>query len=254
MKDALGAVQSVLVLGGASDIGVAIAGRLAGPRHAAIILAGRHPDSLQAAAAAVRAAGAGRVQTLPFDAEDTDSHDNVLRKASQLAGTDLDVVVLAFGVLGEQETDAAGGDGAVRVARTNYVGAVSSGLAAARLLKAQGHGTLIVLSSVAGARVRSANFIYGSSKAGVDGFAQGLGDALAGSGVHVLIVRPGFVRTKMTAGRDAAPLATTADAVADATVRALAAGRQEVWVPAQLGVIFRVLRLVPRAVWRRLPG
>ena len=101
--------------------------------------------------------------------------------AAQLAGGDLDVVVLAFGLLGDQAADEAGGDGAVRLAQTNYVGAVSVGLAVARLLRAQGHGTLVVLSSVAGERVRRANFIYGSSKAGLDGFAQGLGDALAGT-------------------------------------------------------------------------
>jgi decaprenylphospho-beta-D-erythro-pentofuranosid-2-ulose 2-reductase len=254
MKDALGAVQSVLVLGGASDIGAAIAARLAAPRHATVVLAGRQGDALRAAAVPIEEAGAARVEILPFDADDTDSHDEVMGAAAKLAGTDLDVIVLAFGLLGNQETDEAGGDGAVRLARTNYVGTVSAGLAAARLLRSQGHGTLVVLSSVAGVRVRRANFIYGSSKAGVDGFAQGLADALAGSGVNVLIVRPGFVPTKMTAGRPAAPLATTADAVADATARALATGRQVVWVPAHLRVVFGVLRYLPRALWRRLPG
>jgi decaprenylphospho-beta-D-erythro-pentofuranosid-2-ulose 2-reductase len=254
MKDALGAVQSVLVLGGASDIGTAIAARLAAPRHATVVLAGRNDGAMRTSAAAVQSAGAARVETLPFDADDTDSHDDVLRAAAKLAGDDLDVIVLAFGVLGDQEADEAGGDGAVRLARTNYVGTVSTGLAASRLLRSQGHGTLVVLSSVAGLRVRRANFIYGSSKAGVDGFAQGLGDALAGTGVTVLIVRPGFVRTKMTAGRPAAPLATTADAVADATAKGLAAGRPVVWVPASLRLVFGLLRYLPRALWRRLPG
>jgi decaprenylphospho-beta-D-erythro-pentofuranosid-2-ulose 2-reductase len=254
MKDALGAVQSVLVLGGSSEIGVAIAARLAGPRQATVVLAGRHAEALDAAAATVRAAGAGRVETLPFDAEDTASHDEVLRRAAVLAGTDLDVVVLAFGMLGDQEIDEAGGDGAVRVALVNYVGAVSAGLAASRVLQAQGHGTLVVLSSVAGERVRRANFIYGSSKAGLDGFAQGLGDALAGSGVNVLIVRPGFVHTKMTTGRDPAPLSTTAAAVAEATAKGLAAGREVVWVPGQLRPVFALFRHLPRAAWRRLPA
>jgi decaprenylphospho-beta-D-erythro-pentofuranosid-2-ulose 2-reductase len=253
VKDALGAVQSILVLGGSSEIGVAIATKLAGPRQATVILAGRHPDALAAAATTVRAAGAGRVETLPFDAVDTDSHDEVLARAAKHAGGDLDAVILAFGLLGDEASDEAGGDGAVRLAQTNYVGTVSAGLAVARTLKAQGHGTLIVLSSVAGERVRRANFIYGSSKAGADGFAQGLGDALAGSGAGVLIVRPGFVRTKMTEGLPAAPLSTTAEAVAAATVKALAAGRELIWVPAQLRLVFAVFRHLPRVVWRRLP-
>jgi decaprenylphospho-beta-D-erythro-pentofuranosid-2-ulose 2-reductase len=110
-----------------------------------------------------------------------------------------------------------------------------------------------VLSSVAGERVRRAHFIYGSSKAALDGFAQGLGDALAGSGAGVLIVRPGFVRTKMTEGLPPAPMSTTAAAVAAATAKALAAGRELIWVPAQLRVVFAVFRHLPRVVWRRLP-
>lgn len=253
MKDALGAVQSVLVLGGASEIGVATAARLAAPRKATVILAGRHPDALQAAAETLRGAGAGRVETLAFDAEDPDRHDATIAAAICLAGGDLDVVILAFGLLGDQEADESGGDGAVRLARVNFVGGVSAGLAVARALRAQGHGVLVVLSSVAGERVRRANFIYGSSKAGLDGFAQGLGDALAGSGARVLIVRPGFVRTRMTEGLPAAPLSTTADAVAAATAKALADGREVIWVPAALHPVFAVLRHLPRAVWRRIP-
>lgn len=253
MKDALGAVQSVLVLGGSSDIGVAIAARLAGPRSATVVLAGRHPDALASAAERVRRAGATRVETIAFDAEATAGHDQVVDRAVELAG-DLDVVVLAFGLLGDQELDEAGGDGAVRVATTNYVGGVSAGLAVARRLRTQGHGTLVVLSSVAGERVRRANFVYGSSKAGLDGFAQGLGDALHGSGASVLVVRPGFVRTAMTEGMAAAPLATTPEAVAEATATALAAGREVVWVPGAFRWIFLVFRHLPRWAWRRVPA
>jgi decaprenylphospho-beta-D-erythro-pentofuranosid-2-ulose 2-reductase len=252
VKDALGAVQSVLVLGGNSEIGVAIARQLAGPRQATVVLAGRHPDLLAQAAEAVRAAGAGRVETIAFDALDTDSRGAVIEAAAGLAG-DLDVIVLAFGLLGDQATDEAGGDGAVRVVTTNYVAAVSAGLAAARQLRRQGHGTLVVLSSVAGERVRKANFIYGSSKAAIDGFAQGLGDSLTGSGARVLIVRPGFVIGRMTEGMAPAPLATTPEAVATATAAALAAGRELVWVPPALRPVFSVLRHLPRPLWRRLP-
>jgi decaprenylphospho-beta-D-erythro-pentofuranosid-2-ulose 2-reductase len=254
MKDAVGNVQSVLVLGGTSEIGLAIAGRLAGPRHATVVLAGRDPGRLAAAADQVRAAGAGRVETLAFDATDPGGHDDTVDEAAKLAGGDLDVVVMAFGLLGDQSVDEEGGEGAWRVAQTNYVGGITSGLAVARRLREQGHGTMVVLSSVAGERVRRANFIYGSSKAGLDGFAQGLGDSLAGSGASVLVVRPGFVTTRMTEGMPPAPLSTTADAVADATVGALAKGRQVVWVPATLRPVFAVFRHLPRTVWRRIPG
>jgi decaprenylphospho-beta-D-erythro-pentofuranosid-2-ulose 2-reductase len=252
MKDAVGAVQSVLVLGGSSEIGVAIAARLAGRRRATVILAGRHAEALESAAQVVRDAGAGRVETMAFDACDTSGHEAFMADAAARAGQDIDAVVMAFGVLGDQPADEAGGDGAVRVAQTNYVGAVSAGLAAARLLRTQGHGTLIVLSSVAGERVRAENFIYGSTKAGLDGFAQGLGDSLVGSGARVLIVRPGFVRTKMTSGLTPAPMSTTAEAVALATVKAMESGQEIIWVPAQLRPVFAVLRHLPRSLWRRV--
>jgi decaprenylphospho-beta-D-erythro-pentofuranosid-2-ulose 2-reductase len=254
MKDGLGAVQSVLVLGGTSEIGLAIASELARPRRATVVLAGRDGTALSEAGSRLTEAGAGRVEVIAFDATDTARHDDVLAEAASRAGGDLDVVIVAFGLLGDQAIDEAGGDGAVRVATTNYVGSVSAGLAGARRLKAQGHGAIVALSSVAGERVRRANYIYGSSKAGMDGFFQGLGDSLAGSGVSVLIVRPGFVRTRMTAGLDDLPMATTADAVAAATVKALQTGQPVVWVPGPLRVVFAAFRHLPRPVWRRMPA
>jgi decaprenylphospho-beta-D-erythro-pentofuranosid-2-ulose 2-reductase len=251
VKDGLGDVQTVLVLGGTSDIGVAIARRLAAPRGAAVALAGRHRPALESEAEALTGAGAQRVVVLDFDALDTSGHDRVVDEAARLLG-DLDVIILAFGLLGDQEADASGGDGAVRLASVNYVGAVSAGLAAARRLRAQGHGTLVVLSSVAGERVRRANFIYGSSKAGLDGFSQGLGDALRGSGAGVLIVRPGFVTSKMTEGMKPPPLSTTPEAVAAATDAALRGGRQIVWVPGPLRGVMMIVRHLPRPIFRRL--
>jgi decaprenylphospho-beta-D-erythro-pentofuranosid-2-ulose 2-reductase len=123
----------------------------------------------------------------------------------------------------------------------------------ARQFRRQGHGKLVVLSSVAGERVRKANYVYGASKAGLDGFAQGLSDALAGTGASVLIVRPGFVHTKMTAGRKAQPLSTSPQAVAAATAKALRAGRRIVWVPPALRPLMSIGRHLPARLWRRVP-
>jgi len=243
MRDALGDVQTILVLGGSSEIGVAIAARLAAPRRAEVVLAGRHRDRLEEAAAGLLAAGAARVSLVDFDATDTAGHRAALDGAVEAVG-DLDVVVLAFGLLD--------GD-PVEVASTNYVGGVSAGLAVAERLRLQGHGVLVVLSSVAGERVRRDNFVYGSTKAGLDGFAQGLGDSLAGSGGRVLVVRPGFVVGRMTAGLPRAPLATTPEAVAAGVESALRSGAETVWVPASLRPVFAVLRHLPRPLWRRLP-
>ncbi|MER5501055.1 SDR family NAD(P)-dependent oxidoreductase [Streptomyces sp. NPDC002561] len=192
MKDAFGAPQSLLVLGGTSEIALATARRLIALRTRTVRLAGRPSPALDAAAAELRARGAD-VRTVDFDALDSESHEAVLGEV--FAEGDVDMVLLAFGIAGDQERDEEEPLSAVRVAQTNYTGAVSAGLVCAGALQAQGHGSLVVLSSVAGERVRRADFIYGSSKAGLDTFAQGLGDALHDTGVHVMVVRPGLVRS-----------------------------------------------------------
>lgn len=251
MRDAVGTVQSVLVLGGTSDIGVAIAKRLAGPRGATVVLAGRNEATLQAAADDVRSAGAGEVSTATFDADDVDAHGTFFEKA--FAERDFDVVVLAVGVLGEQEAAEADHRVAADVLRTNFLGSASAALCAGQQLRRQGHGTLVVLSSVAGERVRRSNFVYGASKAGLDGFALGLGDSLVGTGARVIVVRPGFVVSKMTEGLDPVPFSTTPEAVAEAVDTAIRRGTEIVWVPGILRLVMAVLRHVPRVIFRRLP-
>ena len=249
MKDALGSVQSLLILGGTSDIALATARRLAADKTKRIVLAARPSERLDAAARDLRAFGA-EVETVAFDADDVEAHEKSL--GAVFAGGDVDVVLLAFGVLGDQASDEQDPVAAARVAQTNYVGAVASGLVCANALRKQGHGSLVVLSSVAGERGRKDNFIYGSTKAGLDTFAQGLGDSLHGTGVHVMVVRPGFVETKMTAGREKAPLSTTPDAVADAIVAGLRKGSEIVWVPGALRFVFSGLRHLPRPVFRKV--
>ena len=251
MKDALGAVQSVLVLGGTSEIGLAAARALAARRARTIVLAARDPERAERAASDLRAAGAATVATVRFDADDVGSHDGVIGEIFERHG-DVDVALVAFGALGDPDRYAADPQAAAALMHTNATGAVSATIAVANRMQAQGHGTIVVLSSVAGERVRKSNFVYGASKAALDGFAQGLGDRLAGSGVEVMVVRPGFVRTKMTAGIDPPPLSTDAGAVAEAIVDGLARGAHTVWVPARLRVVMTVLRHLPRALFRRL--
>jgi decaprenylphospho-beta-D-erythro-pentofuranosid-2-ulose 2-reductase len=249
MKDALGSVQSLLVLGGTSDIALATARRMVADKTRRVVLAARPSERLDAAAEQLRALGA-EVETVAFDAALVEEHEKAL--GAVFAGGDVDVVLLAFGVLGDQAADEQDPVAAARVAQTNYVGAVSAGLVCAAALKKQGHGSLVVLSSVAGERARKDNFIYGSTKAGLDTFAQGLGDSLHGSGVHVMVVRPGFVESKMTAGMEKAPFSTTPDAVAEAIVTGLRKGTEIIWVPAVLRYFFSGLRHLPRPVFRKV--
>lgn len=250
MEDALGGVQSVLVLGGSSEIAGAIVRRLVAARTRTVVLAARTPASCQALADELRAAGA-EVDVVAFDALDVEHHAAVVDDVAERHG-DLDLVLLAFGELGDQATFDADPVAAARAVQVTYTGAVAAGLAVADRLRRQGHGTLVVLSSVAGERARRDNFVYGSAKAGLDAFAQGLGDALVGTGARVLVVRPGFVHTRMTAGMAPAPFATTPEAVADVVLDGLARRRDVVWAPPVLRWLFVVLRHLPRPLWRRV--
>ena len=253
MMDAVGRLDRVLVLGGDSDIGVAIARRLVADRGAShVLLAGRSPDRIEGRRAELESHGA-RVDVVLFDARATDGHAAFVDQVARDHG-DLDVVVLAVGMLGDQARSEADPAHVVDVLETNFVGPAAVCVPVAERLRAQGHGTLVVLSSVAGVQARRANFTYGSSKAGLDAFALGLGDALAGSGASVLVVRPGFVHSKMTAGMDAAPFSTTPEAVAEATVDAIGGHANVVAVPGAVRPVGWVLRALPRAVLRRLPA
>jgi decaprenylphospho-beta-D-erythro-pentofuranosid-2-ulose 2-reductase len=249
--DALGTPQSILLLGGTSDIGLSIAELFASRRGLRVALAGRSPERLSLAAERLSSKGCATA-AYPFDALDVELHGKVI--GDIFRDGDIDVAVVAFGVLGVQEEAETDSTAAVRIAMTNYVGAVSVGVALQNAMRAQGHGVIIALSSVAAERPRRSNFIYGSSKSGLDAFYTGLGEALLGSGVRVIVVRPGFVRTKMTQGRKAAPLATSPGAVAEAVAAAIRREAATVWVPPQLRFVMAVLRHLPRAVFRRLPS
>ncbi|MET0276482.1 MAG: decaprenylphospho-beta-D-erythro-pentofuranosid-2-ulose 2-reductase [Acidimicrobiia bacterium] len=252
MKDALGSVQSVLVLGAGSDIAQSTVRALVARRARTIVLAARDPESVAGFADELRTLGATRVDTIAFDAHDTDAHEALVEGVFSGAG-DIDLAILAFGVLGDQEVAERDASAAIEIAQVNYLGSVSTAVPISQRMRDQGHGTIVALSSVAGERARRSNFVYGSSKAGMDAFFQGLGDALVGTGVNVMIVRPGFVHTKMTEGMDAAPLSTTPEAVADAIVKGLARGTETVWVPNTMRYVMSVLRHVPRPVFRKLP-
>ncbi len=257
MMNALAEPQSVAVLGGTSEIARAIVTELPASHLRRVVLAGRPSPALDEAVAEIRqtltergADPAVRVSSWEFDAAATDRHAEVI---DSIFAHDVDLVILAFGVLGDQEDFEADPDSAVLAAQTNYVGAVSAGLRVGRHLREQGHGTLVVLSSVAGLRARRSNFVYGSTKAGLDVFAQGLSDSLVGTGASVLVVRPGFVRTRMTEGLPDAPLATTPQQVAQDTIKGLRKGSHTVYSPAAVGAVMAGLRSVPRPVFRKLP-
>jgi decaprenylphospho-beta-D-erythro-pentofuranosid-2-ulose 2-reductase len=252
MKDALGSVQSVLVLGGTSDIALATVRLLVADRARLVVLAARDPAKLSETSDELRDAGAETVEAVAFDAQETSAHAELIDAVFDRPD-DIDLAVVAFGVLGDQEELLADPGAAADTVNVNFTGATSALLAVADRMRRQGHGTIVVLSSVAGERARRSNFIYGSAKAGLDAFAQGLADELHPSGVEVIVVRPGMVRTKMTEGMKEAPFTVTPERVAEDIVAAVRrGGSQTVWSPPVLRYVMAVLRLVPRPLFRRL--
>jgi decaprenylphospho-beta-D-erythro-pentofuranosid-2-ulose 2-reductase len=251
MNNAFAEPQTILLLGGNSDIGVAIVRELLSPATRTVVLACRDIAKGEAVAAGLRHDKLS-VEVAHFDGANTDSHGAFVRDIAERHG-DIDTAIVAFALLGDGAVTSTDPIAAAQVAHVNFTGCVSATIAVANQMRMQGHGDLVLLSSVAGERVRKANPVYGGSKAGIDGFAQGLSDALVGHGVHMLIVRPGFVHSSMTTGREAAPFSSTPESVAKVTAAGLRNRKRIVWAPPLLRFVFMALRHVPTVVWRRLP-
>ncbi len=246
-----GTTTRVLLLGGSSEIGLAIVRRLAQDGPVRPYLLGRDEGRLQSAADQLRGESFTEVAFELVDAASPESHEAAIAEAFQRTGG-FELAVLAVGVLGAQDGLDADPSAATEIMHVNFTGTGSLLMAAMRAMRRQGSGTMIVLSSVAAERPRAGNAVYGAAKAGLDALAQGLADGASG-GPRVLVVRPGFVKTRMTKGLDPAPFSTTPEAVAEATVRGLSGRAHTVWVPAKLRLVFAVLRHLPRAIYRRLP-
>ena len=240
--------RTALILGATSDIARACARRLAAEGHAVVMLAGRDPAALAADAADLAIRHQGRISTHALDVLEPEGF------AAFLAGLPVlpDVVICAVGLLGVQAESQADPAVALRVMRTNYEGpALLLGMIAERMAD-RGSGTIVGISSVAGERGRASNYVYGSAKAGFTAFLSGLRNRLQGTGVRVVTVLPGFVATRMTAGMPLNPrLTAQPDEVAAAISRALARGRDVVWVRPVWRLIMAVIRALPEAVFKR---
>jgi decaprenylphospho-beta-D-erythro-pentofuranosid-2-ulose 2-reductase len=246
MLDNLDRPGRVLLLGGTSEIGLAILSALHAPAGTEVLLAGRDEQRLAAAGKDLPY----RCTTITFDALDAASHEAIIDNA--FAGGPVDLVIAATGVLTPQADVDRDPVLAAQMIDVNFTSHVTTLLAAASRMRKQHYGTIVVLSSVAAIRPRKANYVYGAAKAGLDAFARGLTDALAGTGVRVVLVRPGFVTGRMTAGLSPAPLASTPGQVGVAVAAALDGQAGLVWIPRSLAAAAVALRLVPRPLWRRM--
>jgi decaprenylphospho-beta-D-erythro-pentofuranosid-2-ulose 2-reductase len=254
MQNAFGQPQSVLVLGGTSDIAVEVVARLVADRTRTVVLAGRNEERLEAAASRLRAAGATTVSCIPMEASDASSAAATVAAGVAAAGGSIDLVLVAVGLLGDQTTVEDDPDATIELFDVNLTWPAAALAALRPRLIAQGTGHVAVFSSVAGVRVRRANFSYGATKAGLDALALGFADSVRGQGIKVQVIRPGFVRTKMTTGLSEAPFTTSVEVAADNIVKGLGSSADVIWTPPALKAVFLVLRHLPAMVWRRMPG
>lgn len=252
MINAVGNPQKLLLLGGSSEIGLAICAEYLTKQPMKVVLAGLADDpQREASIAEMKAAGASEVEWVSFDALDFASHPALVDES--WTGGDVDVAIVAFGIMGVQDEVWQSHKQAVLEAQINYTAAVSVGVLLGQKMKAQGFGQIIAMSSAAGQKVRRSNFVYGSTKAGVDGFYTNLGEALRGTGVHVLVVRPGQVRTRMSAGIKEAPLTVDKGEVARLAVDAADKKKPVVWTPKLFELVMLILRHIPKPIFRKLP-
>jgi len=253
MNDAFGHPQSVIVLGGTSEIAGALVDAFVAERCRTVVFAGRDAGGLRAAAERAKVEGADVVETVAFDATEVEEVSSTIARCFAAAEGPVDLVLVSVGLLGDAAHDVSDPARVDEVITINFTWPAAAAGVVAQRLRAQGYGRIVVLSSVAGVRTRAANFVYGAAKAGLDGFILGLAETLRGSGVSVHVVRPGFVHSKMTLGRRPAPFAVSPEEVAVTVLRGIERGQAVIWVPAALRWAFLVLRNLPQALWRRLP-
>ena len=241
-------VSSVLILGATSDMARAIARRY-GQAGARLCLAARSIEDLAADAQDLRLRYGVEVSLAAFDVLATSDHGRMLDGLGELP----DTVVCAVGLLGDQAASASDFAVADTVLRTNFNGPASILGEVANRMERRGSGTIIGISSVAGDRGRASNYLYGSAKAGFTAFLSGLRNRLSKKGVRVVTVKPGFCRTRMTAGMDLpARLTAEPSQVAEAIFQAQAKGRDVIYVLPIWRLIMLIIRHIPEFVFKRL--
>ncbi len=252
MENNFGQPQSVIVLGGSSDIARALNKRLCAARTHTIVLCGRNQELLDVSADEAKDYGARTTDTVLFDAENVNDATRVITEAFEKVSGTVDLVIVAVGLLGDQfanENDAAA---AARVALVNFAWPVAALAEVRRRLVDQGFGRILVMSSVAAIRVRRNAYLYGGAKAGLDRLCEGMADSLNGTGVTLQLLRPGVVRTRMTEGQSPVPFTTGPDEVAGYVMKGLETNDRVIWSPPVLRYVFAVLRHLPRPIWRKV--
>ena len=252
MIDANSMPQSVAVFGGGSEIAGEIVKLLVENRCEHVVLCGPNFQNMERVRSQIQNISAAKVDLIHFDLAQIEDIENVVDNVFTQHGP-IDCSIIAGGILGDQNADEVLPLQVAKVALINYVGPATTLTAIRNRYLDQGYGQIVVLSSVAGERVRRTNYIYGASKAALDGFALSLGESLLDKGVYTLVVRPGFVSTKMTEGLKKAPLSQSPQQVATEVVKAMEQQKELIWVPKAMRYVLATYRHLPRKLARKVP-
>ena len=241
-------MASVLILGAASDMAVAIARKFASEGYD-IQLAARNIKRLDSLCSDIRIRSNVSCTAFEFDALNFQSHLNFL---SNLPSTP-DIAICVFGYLGDNEIAREQWQEAERVIHTNYTGAVSVLNAISLIYAKEQRGTIVGISSVAGERGRQSNFMYGSAKAGFTAYLSGLRNRMFKENVHVVSVQPGFVYTRMTENLTLPPLLTAMpEDIANGIYNAVKSGKNVVYIKWFWRYIMLIIRNIPEFIFKKL--
>jgi decaprenylphospho-beta-D-erythro-pentofuranosid-2-ulose 2-reductase len=244
------APRKILVLGATSGIAQATC-RIWAAQGASLFLVARNAEKLAAVAADLRTRGASYIDTAVVDLDDTSQHPSLLAHAvNSLTG--MDIAYLAHGILGDQLQAEQDFDEAAQIIYTNLMAPISLLTWLANFCVQRHAGTIAVLSSVAGDRGRKSNYVYGSSKAGLSTFLEGLRNRVDREGVTVLTIKPGPTKTAMTAGMPKSEKFADPDAVAESIVSAINKGKDTLYVPFQWRPIMFIIRNIPERIFKKL--
>lgn len=244
-------MKNILVAGATSLIAQETIRFFAAKERASFLLVGRNPEKLRLLADDLRTRGATRVECLTGDLCDEAFHKTMVDTATATLGR-LDLAYIAWGDLPKEEVAQSDYEATKAIFHTNFLSIVSLLIRLAKVFEQQKQGTIAVISSVAGDRGRQSNFVYGSTKAALSAYLQGFRNRLYRFGVTVITIKPGVIRTPMTAHIKHGPLSGDPKHTGESIYHGILKGRDVIYVPWYWRIIMSIVCAIPETIFKRL--